>query len=684
MKRFNGRFLGYVSPALVAIALFQVVAATWAQSAQSSSGSPKLSNAPAVATVNGRLRWPFFIYFYRFTPIADTQGGFPFQDILGAPTINSDAVIAYHAILTGGNEGVFTSKNFGDVTTLADATSTGYDVGFSFSPSINDAGQVAFLGSRQTKTGVTTTLLRAQVGTQLTALVDYPFHLDDYCGGQINGSGQVVTFATRDDGGHAIVVNGQPPLVSVIRAVGVDKANTDMDQAFVFGSLNCNFFGPSINTDQMVGFSATKTDGNAGVFTSDLEGDVTQFAGVDDVFAGFGDVVLNESGSINKTGDVLFEAELQTGSESLYLWSPSTGLTQIVNASAMNAPAIGGFAMDYQGQVAYELQYDELGDSAVFRGPGGVFGRLVGSGDVLFGRTVVSAHIVPGSLNFKDQLAVWLIFADGTSMIARGDPTIMPPYGIIPNPLPVLAMTTGRGSSVSVGTPIATPSAYLNLSFDLTFLSEGGTLDLKLGDSVIKSIPAAELGVRRRISIPIDLRKAAAQHDLASQLQFVLNGKPGLSAQISDLQIPGVLSENFQSGSLARWRIDRTGGGSASLANGSRFPLTVRIEADKSTQASAHLVSVAISSEGGLDVTKDVDRATLRLAGTEPRTTRDAAGHKVPDCEIPKPNNGMANELVCRFEIGSLPANDHDPTLTLEAATSFGWGVAGSAKVHLP
>jgi hypothetical protein len=150
------------------------------------------------------------------------------------------------------------------------------------------------------------------------------------------------------------------------------------------------------------------------------------------------------------------------------------------------------------------------------------------------------------------------------------------------------------------------------------------------------------------------------------------------------LQIPGVLSENFQSGSLARWRIDRTGGGSASLANGSRFPLTVRIEADKSTQTSAHLVSVAISSESGLDPTKDINRATLRLAGTAPRTTRDAAGHEVPDCDVPKPNVGKVVELVCRFAIGSLSANDHDPTLTLEAATSFGWGVAGSARVHLP
>ena len=69
-------------------------------------------------------------------------------------------------------------------------------------------------------------------------------------------------------------------------------------------------------------------------------------------------------------------------------------------------------------------------------------------------------------------------------------------------------------------------------------------------------------------------------------------------------------------------------------------------------------------------------RAQVKVAGLSSR--------HVPDCEIPKPNNGMANELVCRLGLGSLLANDHDPTLTLEGATSFGWGVAGSAKVHLP
>jgi len=655
-----------------------------AQQAPPKSRLPELTNAPMLKPSNTLFRWPFF-YFYRFTPIADTQSGFPFESVSGFPSINSDAVIAYRAILTGGVEGIFTSKVLGNINTLADSGSTPYDLGFDLSPSINDTGQVSFIGLSQTKNGTTVTPLRAQAGTQLTALVDYPYNLNDYCGTQINVAGEVVTLATRDDGGHAVVVNGPPPLVSVIRAVAVDKPNTDMDQALVVGSLNC---APSINGDQMVAFTGVKTDGNSGVFTGDSEGNFTQIVGVDDLFAGFGAVTLNESGSINKVGMVLFQAQLQSGSDSLFLWSPS-GLTKIVDVNAMGAAALGGFAMDYQGQVAYELQLDDFGDSAVYRGPGGLYGRLVGAGDALFGRTVLAAHIDRGAINFKDQLAVWLVFTDGTEMIARGDPSTPFP---VTNPVAALQATTGRGSSVSVGTPVMTPRAYLTLSFDLKFLSEGGNLDVKLGDTVITSIPATEIGVRRRISVPVDLRKAAkdkpaaaARLGLASPLQFVLSGKSGLSAQIGNVQIPGVFSDNFQSGSLARWRIDRTGGGSVSLANASRFPLKIRMAAqDHSEKSGAHLVDVTISSEDGLDVTTDIERATLRLADSPPRSRRDAAGHEVPDCVIPDSNRDKAKELICRFELGSLSAKDTDPTLTLEGTTAFGWGVAGSAKVHLP
>jgi hypothetical protein len=619
------------------------------------------------------------LFYYKFTTIADTAGGFPFQSVSGFPSINSDGVIAYHGFLTSGVEGIFTSKTFGDVRTLADTGSTPYDLGFSISPSINDTGQVSFIGLKQTPDASIVTVLRGQ-GISSTALVDSPFHLADYFGTQIAGNGAVVSLATREDGGHAVIVQGPPPLLSVIRAVAVDKPNTDMDQALVVSSIGC---APSINTDQMVAFSGVKTNGDAGIFTADSYGNFTQIVGVDSLFRGFCNLTLNESGGIDKVGMVLFETGLQNGHEALYLWSPGSQ-TKIVDVQEQGALLLGGFAMDYRGQVVYELQLDEFGDSAVYRGPHSLFGRVVGAGDVLFGRTVLAAHIDRGAINFQDQLAVWLIFTDGTEMIVRGDPTSR--FGSIGSPIGVLQATTGRGTSVSVSTPIATPPVRLMLTFDLTFLTGGGTLDIKLGDTLVKSIPAEQPGVRRSFSIPIDLRRLAKNASGAAGpgtnglLQFTLSGKAGLTAQIGDVRVPGAFSDSFQSESLARWRIDRSAGGSASVVNAGRLPVDVRIAVEKrgTDKSAAHLLSVTITGTDGTDV-GDIQRATLRLAGSPPRAKKDGAGHEIPACEL----EGKSKQLVCQFELKGFSEKNRDPTLTLEAATNFGWGVTGSARVHL-
>jgi hypothetical protein len=621
------------------------------------------------------------LFFYKFTTIADSAGGFPFQSVSGFPSINSDGLIAYHGTLTGGVEGIFTSKVFGDVRTLADTGSTPYDLGFSISPAINDTGQVSFTGLSQTPDASIGTVLRGQ-GNSSTALVDSPFHLTDYFGTQIAANGAVVSLATREDGGHAVIVQGPPPLRSVIRAVAVDKPNTDMDQALVVSSIGC---APSINNDQIVAFSGVKTNGDAGIFTADSVGNFTQIVGVDGLFAGFCGLTLNESGSIDKVGMVLFQTFLRSGDEALYLWNAGS-LAKIADIGELGALLLGGFAMDYRGQVVYEVQLDETGQSAVYRGPHSLFGRVVGAGDVLFGRTVFAAHIDRGAINFQDQLAVWLIFTDGTEMIVRGDPTSR--LSVVGFPIGVLQATTGKGSSVSVSTPIATPPTRLALSFDLTFLSGGGTLDIKLGDTTVKSIAAEELGVRRHISTPIDLRKtaknglAAAGHvGTSSVLQFVLSGKAGLTAQIGDVRVPGVFSDSFQSESLARWRINKSAGGSASVVNAGRLPVDVHIMAEKygAEKSGVHLLSVTVSGKEGFEVSS-IERATLRLAGSPPRTKRDATGHEVPACEA----TGKAKELVCQFEVKGLSAKNRDPTLTLEAATNAGWGITGSGRVHLP
>jgi hypothetical protein len=74
-------------------------------------------------------------FFYRFTPIADSQGGFPYEALFGFPAINGSGRVAFNARLTGGVEGVFTRLGQGGINTLADSGE--FNFGFGISPSIN-------------------------------------------------------------------------------------------------------------------------------------------------------------------------------------------------------------------------------------------------------------------------------------------------------------------------------------------------------------------------------------------------------------------------------------------------------------------------------------------------------------------------------------------------------------------
>jgi hypothetical protein len=106
MKATSRRSFENLSSLFLAIFIFLQGGAVSAQPVNAR--PPGFSNAPAAGFSNAQLGR--FFHFYHFTPIADAQGGFPFQNILGPPSINSDGVIAYHAILTGGVEGVSSNR----------------------------------------------------------------------------------------------------------------------------------------------------------------------------------------------------------------------------------------------------------------------------------------------------------------------------------------------------------------------------------------------------------------------------------------------------------------------------------------------------------------------------------------------------------------------------------------------
>jgi hypothetical protein len=64
------------------------------------------------------------LFFYKFTPIADTRGGFPWEHVGPFPAMNSSGRIAFDGRLTGGIEGVFSRRGRGGRETHADTGRT--------------------------------------------------------------------------------------------------------------------------------------------------------------------------------------------------------------------------------------------------------------------------------------------------------------------------------------------------------------------------------------------------------------------------------------------------------------------------------------------------------------------------------------------------------------------------------
>ena len=96
-------------------------------------------------------------------------------------------------------------------------------------------------------------------------------------------------------------------------------------------------------------------------------------------------------------------------------------------SGAQGRPA--GFSINESGQVAFEMTRDASG-SSVHIDPNSLFGRIIGTGSSLFGRTVSFVHLTRGGFNSTGQVAVSISFF-GPVMIARGDPVRFPDHVIV-------------------------------------------------------------------------------------------------------------------------------------------------------------------------------------------------------------------------------------------------------------
>ena len=595
---------------------------------------------------------PFF--FYKFTNIADTQPGFPYRTLSPFPSINSSARIAYTGTFanSGGPaiEAVFSRRELGGVDVLADSATSGY-WSFGLDTSINSLHLVSFF-ALQGHDPIATVILRGQGNSATPIISDAdsdPNHLSLFCGNQINNEGRVAFRAQRSDGTHEIGTQAEGVLNGVHRVIA--------DEVSGFTNLGC---APSIAHNGTVAFTATYLD-RSGIFTKDeySANTYTEIINNSSTYAGFGDIALNQFGGL------AFTAFLQGGGQGVYRWQNGAVTTLMDTYHNPNGRPVG-VAMNESGAVTYALSRDANG-SSVYRGPGSLFGRIVGIGSLLFNnRMVFAANMSRDAINSTGQVTVGLVFFDGSTVIARGDPVntlqdILAVGGL------VLAVATE--GSVNVGTPLPTPPKGAVLTFDLTFLSLGGQLDVKFGDKVAQSIRAADVGVRKVVSVPLDPKLAL------SGLQLSFSGQKGAGAQIANLMIPGLSSRPLESEELAKWKIDESGKGVASIVDVARYPVKTQLTkapTQDPKKPGITLVNATVFSDAGVDASADLMLNTLRIGGTAPRATKDKL-----DCTVSDVNGDKLPDLTCAVELtdAALKAG----AVPVESMTQSGWAIEGSS-----
>lgn len=585
-----------------------------------------------------------FMTVYRIKPVADTQGGFPYTNVAAIAAMNSSGRVAYDAVLTGGVMGVFTRLGTGGVDTLSDTATSGFG-DYGVGQSINSLDTVAFTALTFKPEETVVTILRGS-GNSATKLLSSasndPNHLTDFCGLQINNEGKVAFRAKRSDGKQEIRTHGAGPLTGVFRTIAVEGP--------VWSNLGCR---PSLAHNGNVAFSARR-DGVLAIWSVDPNGQVTRVADNTSLFSSFDGIALTQ------TGGIAFSATLGGGGQGIYRIKDGF-LTTLMDTYQPNAPGTPfGVSLNESGKVAYGLLHPNFGGSSVYVGPDSVFKRVVGAGTFVQNRMVRDARIGRDSLNNVGHIAVSLSFFDGTSMVARAEPVRVIDINRYTGAFVLTAVSDGN---LSAGTPLPTPPKGAQLTFDLTFMSLGGSVDVRLGGRALQTIRATSVGVRQAVSVPLDPKLATGG------LELVLRGGKGSNAQISNIVIPGLSDKPLDESALAKWKFTTERVGTVEVTNAVRYPVKVEVKTVKQDpRRGVTTVAATIYSDEGVDPSQDLLMSSLRLAGTAPRA-----------CKPNELNGDKVLDLVCEVEL--TDAQLKAGTLSLESMTQSGWAIEGSTTV---
>ena len=506
---------------------------------------------------------------YTFTEIARTRfqsehlvksGSVPFTNFSFTPSINQSGTVSFKGEDWHAAGGIYTGVG-GLLNTIADGNGplspfpdTGPFSWFRGSTSINDSGDVAFMGWSTVTSPKGPAVARSDGGSG--ALVKITDHLgpfsDLYGGLSMNNAGTVAFRGILHEGGYAIGVGNGGPMQLVATAPSV-------------GFSGLGF--PVINsaTAPEVAFTAVEPGGVEGVFRGGVSDPKVPIA---TTIGSLSDISFSDI-SINDSGEVLFTAKKALGREALFTADGSSITTVADSNGPFESFGSGGLALSNTG-LAFFARLDAGYSEGVFTGPNVLADKVLLVGDSIAGfpSTVKQIDIGPQSLNDSGFLAMHVRFADGRKRILRADPLGRVAVVAVERGLNAAGAMKSDDSAVLVQVVDGMPNPT-ELSFDYLFTTTTGQLLVQLDGVTLATLdaPPSVASAFTSSTIQVDIPDLFPNPPTTFALEFVLEAEgPPAGLLLDDIDFPGLANGDFGTGDLSFWDSDASIGGAVGVA----------------------------------------------------------------------------------------------------------------------
>lgn len=349
-------------------------------------------------------------------------------------------------------------------TTVADSTADKFDPFSLGTPSISDLGHVAFSG--QTADFSLSFVLRTgpALAGPFTTIVDDAIEPDlgaFFRNVSVNNLGQVAVWTPddADDSFERIIRGDGGPITTIARAteagpfnfmsvvVSLNDSGTVawqgelLEPGFPQGlftgdggphntifstatsKFDSSFAGPMINNAGQIAFRASLDSGGGDAIFRYDGGDT--FTVIADATGPF-NAAFDDEPAINNLGVVaLLGRSDDNADQFIIIGDGASPPTPLVDTTGP-LEGFSALAINDSGDIAFLATFDDFTNQAIFSGPDLINDRVVGTGDLLDGSTIVSLSMFREGFNNIGQIAFLAGLEDGRSVIVVADPIPTP------------------------------------------------------------------------------------------------------------------------------------------------------------------------------------------------------------------------------------------------------------------